>query len=113
MRVIEYASGGPQVCGAPTAPSVAIMGHIVSPAILIATFPPALNSSHLRLASAERVPNSSLSVRQNTSARRSVQAANWLLDALVGPIKVFALSLVCAVIAPALAVVVFVLTNTN
>jgi len=122
MKVIEYASGEPQACGAHPALCSATTRDTVRPAILISTIPVALISRGLRRAwhafgarSAwtERVPIPSMGDRQSTSACRTVKAENWIHASPAVDLKVFALSLVCAVIGPAVAAIIFVLMNNN
>jgi len=121
MKVIEYASGEPQVCGALSATGMATR-DMVRPAVLISTIPvaPFLNDfRHARRASARRLAQPERALiplmrdRQSTSASRLEETANWLDESPVPPFKVLALSLVCAVIGPAVAGLIFVLVNNN
>ena len=119
MKVIEYASGEPQVCAHPALCS-ATTRDTVRPAILISTVP--LISRDLRRArrafraqwaSAMRAISPSMYDRQGTNASRLVEAANWFHGSPLVHLKVFTLSLVCAVIGPAVATIIFVLMNNN
>ena len=51
--------------------------------------------------------------RHVTDASQASTASNWLSESAVVHFKIFALSLVCAVIGPAAAVVLFVLVNNT
>ena len=122
MRVIKYASGEPQVCGALSALCMAITSDAVRPAFQIAANPSALISKGLprvwrasgaRSTCVERALTPSTRDQQRASARRLAAAANWLHESSIVPFKVFGLSLVCAAIGPAVAVVIFVLVNNN
>ena len=122
MKVIEYASGEPQICGALPEASVAITSNTVRPAILISAIPVAPFSNdfcHTWRASVRRLgwPKRTFILltkdRRSTGASRLEEAANWLDESPVPPFKVLALSFVCAVIGPVVAVLIFVLVNNN
>ena len=124
MKVFEYANGEPQVCGALSAIGMATL-DTARPALLTAANPPALISRDLRSAwracgvrsaLAERALVPSMRHRQSASTSQLdhlYKTPNWIHESPVVHFKVFALSLVCAVIGPAAAVVLFVLLNNN
>ena len=110
------------MCGALSALCTAITSDAVRPAFQIAANPSALISKGLPRAwrasgawstCAERTLTPSTRDQQRASARRLAAAANWLHESSIVPFKVFGLSLVCAAIGPAVAVVIFVLANND
>jgi hypothetical protein len=121
IRVVEFSRVESELCAAMPAPKNAIVRDFTRSALLTGTNPRPLVSRELRRTwrtfAARSFVNgpsegSAEVNRQSTSPRRPAMAADLRRESAM-PFEVIALSLFCAAIGPAVAILLFVLVNNN